>query len=414
MERRKFIKGAGWLGLLAFLQACRLTNLDRLPIAGVSTAPPPSTATPLPTFTATATLTPLPTVPPPAASATPALAEATPTSTPPGEAASPTPAPTPYPPGPPSKLGLFLPTHDPQALELIAIGKPALVKTLEFDPNFVKTIKQLSPTTIVVARLFLEQQNLDIDQAPLAQDFVAKLLPIASDAARMQFIDAWEAYNEPVADTPDKMKRLANFEAERTRMLAENGIRSVVGNFAAGHPPLELWPDFKPALEAIRQYNGYLGLHEYSAPIMQYRAGALQPPGDPDQGDEGWLTLRYRKAYRQHLIPMGFGDLPTLITECGVDGLIKPRPGPDDAEGWVDFIQTWIDNGLRNDPAGVYMDQLIWYDQNLQQDAYIKGAAIFLAGSHDKQWDTYDILGPRSRNMADLLSQYLQAHPPQA
>jgi hypothetical protein len=34
----------------------------------------------------------------------------------------------------------------------------------------------------------------------------------------MQGIDAWEAYNEPVADTPDKMKRLAEFEAERTRL----------------------------------------------------------------------------------------------------------------------------------------------------------------------------------------------------
>lgn len=415
MNRRKFIKGAGWLGLLAFLQACRLTNLERF--AGVSTAPPAPTATPLPTFTATSTVTPLPTILSPTDTATPAPTEATPTSLPPAEtttpADTPTPTATPYPPGPPSKLGLFLTNTDTKALELIAAGKPALVKTLEFDPNFVKTIKAASPTTIVVARLFLDQQNLDVDQAPLVQDFIGKLLPLASDPARMQAIDAWEAFNEPVADTPDKMKRLADFEAERTRILAENGIRSVVGNFAAGHPPLELWPDFKPALDAIRQYNGYLGLHEYSAPIMQYRAGALQPSGDPDQGDEGWLTLRYRKAYRQQLIPMGFGDIPTLITECGVDGLIKPRPGPDDAEGWVDFIETWLDNGLRDDPAGVYMDQLIWYDENLQQDNYIKGAAIFLAGTHDERWSTYDILGPRSRNMADLLKQYFQAHPPQ-
>jgi hypothetical protein len=43
---------------------------------------------------------------------------------------------------------------------------------------------------------------------------------------------------------------------------------------------------------------------------------ALQPQGDPDQGDEGWLTLRYRKAYRQQLIPLGFGDIPCLITDA--------------------------------------------------------------------------------------------------
>jgi len=38
------------------------------------------------------------------------------------------------------------------------------------------------------------------------------------------------------------MKRLADFEAERTRLLGEQGIRSVVGNFAAGHPPWNCGP----------------------------------------------------------------------------------------------------------------------------------------------------------------------------
>jgi hypothetical protein len=295
---------------------------------------------------------------------------------------------------------------------MIEKGKPALVKTLEIDGGFAKGIKQSSPTTIVVGRIVLDQLNLDADPRPLVQQYLEKILPIATDPRRMDGFDAWEAHNEPVADTVDKMKRLADFEAERTRVLAENGIRSVVGNFAGGNPPLELWPHFKPALDAIRQYNGYLGLHEYSAPVMQYRSGDLQPPGDPPQGDEGWLTLRYRKAYRQHLIPMGYGDIPTLITECGVDGLIKPRPGPEEAGGWQDFVETWLENGLRDDPPGVYMDQLIWYDQNLQQDDYIKGAAIFLAGANDPQWASYDILGPGAGRMAELLVQYLEVHPP--
>lgn len=419
MKRRHFIKGAGYVGLLALLQACRLTNLlgrDE-PVSRVSTSLP--TATSLPTFTPTASPSPLPTLadtttPTPgptgttAATTQPAL---TPTSTAtPG--VTPTPTPTPYPPGPPSKLGLFVTRFHPKVLELVEQGKPALVKTLEFDGNFVKGLKDSSPTTRIVARLTLEQQNLDIDPLPLARNFVDKLLPLATDPKRMEAIEAWEAYNEPIADTVDKMKRLADFEAERARLLAENGIRSVVGNFATGHPPLELWPHFEPALAAIAQYNGYLGLHEYSAPVMQYLSGNLQPPGDPPQGDEGWLTLRYRKAYRNHLAPMGYSNLPILMTECGVDGLIHSRPGPKDARGWLDFIDTWLENGLRDDPPGVYMDQLIWYDQNLQQDDYIKGAAIFLAGTNDKQWESYDILNPNAGRMGDLLMQYLQVHPP--
>jgi hypothetical protein len=294
----------------------------------------------------------------------------------------------------------------------VAEGKPALVKTLEIDKNFARGIKESSPATMIVGRLVLGQQNLDVDPIPLAHEFVDELLPLAGDTTRMDAFEAWEAYNEPVADTVDKMKRLADFEAERTRLLAERGLRSVVGNFGTGHPPLELWPHFEPALDAIRQYDGYLGLHEYSAPVMQYLAGNLQPPGDPSQGDEGWLTLRYRKAHRRYLAPMGYGDVPILITECGVDGLIRPRPGPTDAKGWQDFVGTWLENGLRDDPPGVYMDQLIWYDQNLQQDDYIGGSAIFLAGTNDSRWDSYDLLGPGAGHLASLLTQYLAVHPP--
>lgn len=420
------MSGAGFVSLITFLQACRLTNLlDRSPAARISTSIPTNTSTVPPSFTPTAANTPIP-------SSTLAPDTPTPTSTMPRPTAipqteipleptaepsvaptpTPTPTPTPYPPGPPSKLGLFVTQFDPKVLDLVTKGKPALVKTLEIDPGFVQGLKTASPGTLMVGRIVLGQLNLDADPIPFVQDYVNKILPLATEPNRMAAFDAWEAYNEPVADTPDKMKRLAEFEAERTRLLAENGIRSVVGNFAAGHPPLELWPNFEPALAAIRQYNGYLGLHEYSAPIMQFRAGGLQPNNDPHQGDEGWLTLRYRKAYRQYLKPMGFGNVPILITECGVDGLIHPRPGPEEARGWQDFVDMWVENGLRDDPPGVYMDQLIWYDQNLQQDEYVKGAAIFLAGTNDSQWESYDIIGHNAGRMADLLLQYLAVHPP--
>ena len=423
MKRRYFLRGAGYLSLLALLQACKITDFlggEEGPVARLSTSIPTSTPTSLPTFTPTSTHTATATAQPNSPTATnTATPESTPTETATPETGAegepldtPTPTATPYPPGPPSKLGLFLTRYEPAILEMLSIAKPALIKTLEIDANFAKGIKDASPSTLVVGRIVLGQMNLDADPIPQAQEYINKIMPIATDTTRMAAFDAWEAYNEPVADTVDKMKRLADFEAERTRILGENGIRSVVGNFAAGHPPLELWPHFKPALDAIRQYNGYLGLHEYSAPVMQYRSGALQPSGDPDQGDEGWLTLRYRKAYRQQLVPMGFGNIPTLITECGVDGLIYPRPGPEDGKGWQDFTDFWLLNGLRNDPPGVYMDQLIWYDENMQQDDYIKGSAIFLAGSNDSQWDSYDVLGSDAGNMFQLLTQYLNVHPP--
>ncbi len=403
LSRRKFLQLSSVLGSAIFLQACQNAVT---PSATLSALMPTATGTRTPRATPTtiaATDTPTPTsIAAPVSPVSP-IAEPSPI---PIEV-SPTPVPTPYPPGNPSKLGVFLTRFDSQALTLIEQGKPPLVKTLELDANFAKGIKELSPETLLIGRMRLGQMNLDADPLTLARQFVDKLLPLATDSVRMAAFDAWEAYNEPVTDTSDKMKRLADFEAERTRLLAAEGIRSVVGNFATGHPPLKLWKDFSPALAAIRQYNGYLGLHEYSAPVMQFGFGALQTDGGADQQDEGWLTGRYRKVYRQHLQPMGYGDTPLLITECGVDGLVGNRPGPANALGWRDFIPMWLENGLRNDPSGVYMDQLIWYDGELQKNDYVKGAAIFVLGA-SPGWESYDISG----RTADLLLQYLKVHPP--
>ncbi len=421
LSRRKFIVSSSVIGSAAFLQACGLlptktatyplsTSLPtkaawKTPSTAAKTAPqatavstneaasapaPTNTALPAPTNTA-----------PPAAKTEPGGEDTSPVKQP-----TPTPLPTPYPPGPPSKLGLFITRNDSQVLEVIKVGKPPLVKTLELDSNFAKGIKTFAPGTILIGRIVLNQMNLDAEPLALARQFVDTLLPVAGNAGRMPYFDAWEAYNEPIADTPDKMKRLSDFEAERTRLLAPYGIKSVVGNFATGHPPLELWPQFETALASIREFGGYLGLHEYSAPIMQYGSGALQQNNGADQGDEGWLTLRYRKVYRNYLTPMGYGNIPLLITECGVDGLVGGRPGPPEARGWKDFIDTWLVSGLRDDPPGVYMDQLIWYDKELRQDNYVKGAAIFVAGA-SPGWESYDILG----RTADLLQQYLEVHP---
>lgn len=416
LKRRHFLTGAGAIALLATLEACGLSRIasESGPTITSSTSiPTPSStvsATRRPGVTSTHTGTPLPTATEGVTRTKDVTRTPTSTLTPtPDESPTPTPTPTPtpYPPGPPSKLGLFVTRAEGQINTCIQVGKPALIKTLNLDPNMARFIKEQSPTTIVVGRIVLGQLDLDADPIPLAHEAAGKLLEVALEPTRFEYYDAWEAYNEPVADTPDKMKRLADFEAERTRLLGEQGIRSVVGNFAAGHPPLELWEYFTPALDAARRYGGYLGLHEYSAPIMQWGFGSLQSTPGVDEGDEGWLTMRYRKAYRHYLGPMGYGDTPLLITECGVDGTVTDRPGPPEAKGWRDFEDYWISNGLREDTPGVYMDQLIWYDGELHKDDYVKGAAIFSAGA-SQGWESFEILG----RTLELLTQWMEAHPP--
>jgi hypothetical protein len=203
------------------------------------------------------------------------------------------------------------------------------------------------------------------------------------------------------------MAGLAIFEAERTRLLAAENVRSCVGNFSTGQPGLDLWPAFYPALQAVLDHDGFLGLHEYAAPYLWFGSGRHQLDPTGDEGDEGWLTLRYRKVYRNYLHPAGL-DVPLVITEAGIDGQVANRPGPP-GRGWKDFAAYWIDQGqVGTISEGFYVEQLAWYDQELQSDDYVLGAAIFtLAGPQG--WETFEVQGP----VAGILRQYLSVHPPQ-
>ena len=331
----------------------------------------------------------------------------TPTKTPEPPTPTPTPVATPFPPGPPSKLGLFVARNHPQVFEVLATQGATVVKTLELDRNFAAQIKSTAPNTKLIGRLDLPQIDLPtLDPLPAAAAFVEQLLPIADDAQRRSTFDGWEAYNEPIAGNADEMKRLADFEAERTRLLAGYGVRSVIGNFGTGQPPLELWESFLPAVQAAQENDGWLGLHEYSAPTMYYlttRENQGRYPG-VEPGDSGWLTLRYRQVYNQILIPRGL-KIPLVMTELGVDGLVSERPGPPDARGWQDFQQYWADSGYGLWGPGAYVEQLVWYDEAMRQDDYVLGGCIY-AMAASAGWHSYDIQGAA----AAVLQQYLSVH----
>ena len=319
--------------------------------------------------------------------------------------ATPTPPPTPFPAGPPTKLGLFVAWYHPQIMDLISTRNVAVLKTLEFDANFLSEVKARSPETIIVGWMTLDQLDLNReDMKAEARRAVERVLPIALDGSRAGLVDAWEGFNEPVAGDEEQMRKLGELEAERARLLAENGLRAVVGNFGAGQPPLEWWPAFRPALEATQAYGGYLGLHEYSAPTLWFNTNRPDLDFRADPADEGWLTLRYRKVYRQHLIPWGL-RLPLLITECGVDGLVGDRPGPP-GMGWMDFAGHWAELGMGWDAPGNYVEQLAWYDSQLQLDDYVEGATIFAMTAFE-EWGSYQLLG----DAAMILQQYLSVHP---
>jgi hypothetical protein len=410
MNRRTFLKLLSGAGAAALAASCQPRTP---PMTPTPTRTPRVALSPLqPTGTPTATGTATPTVVTTATATSTATVTGTATLTPtpsltPTPTNTPTPTASPFPPGPPTKLGLFVTRNDPKIFDLLRTGNVALVKTMEYDSNFALEIKQNGPNTLLVGRIDLPQLDLGslVDPAGAAQAFVNQLLPIATEPRRMQTFTAWESYNEPTPSDPEQMARLAQFEAHRTRLLAAAGIRSVIGNFGTGTPPLEWWPQFRPAIEAALQHDGFLGLHEYSAPTMQF--GTPQDPlgWGTDPAQEGWLTLRYRKVYRGYLEPNRL-VLPLLLTEVGIDGLVANRPGPQ-GMGWRDFGHYWDELGMGTDTPGNYVEQLAWYDRQLQQDDYVKGAAIFAAAA-SPGWETYEVLG----ETFEFLRQYLSVHPP--
>lgn len=340
---------------------------------------------------------------------TPTPPKATDTPTPEPPTPTPTPVATPFPPGPPSKLGMHVERNIPELFDLLATGGMTAVTTLELDRNFARQIKETSPSTVLIGRITVPQPDLaSLEPFSAAQAFVNQLLPYADDPDRRPWFDAWISYNEPVANNAEEMKRLADFEAERTRLLGDRGIRSIIANFGTGQPPLELWEHFLPAVQVAKQYDGWLGLHEYSAPTIYYlstREDQGRYPGvGPD--DFGWLTLRYRQVYNQFLNPAGLA-LPLVFTEMGVDGLVANRPGPPDARGWQDFQGFWAENGYGLWGPGAYVEQLAWFDAAMQQNDYVIGACIYGMGT-SAQWRTYDLHGPA----AAVLEQYLSVHAP--
>ena len=241
-------------------------------------------------------------------------------------------------------------------------------------------------------------------------------------------IRVWEGPRAPAsgsADEPASMRAMqwyAAFEAERLRRLADLDLRGVVGNFGAGAPDLPLWVAFFPALYAAQELQGYLGLHEYSSPWMWWLTGKYQAgncDGEdylPGEEDTGWLTLRYRKAYRDYLAPNGLGDLPLVITECGLDSVSPVCPGYTSGpwrthldfwqaqDGAHDPIDYW--RGPERDAERYYAEQLMWYDREVQQDVWVVGAAIFTVGANAAQQRPFDIASSR---IAQFVAQSIRA-----
>jgi len=246
---------------------------------------------------------------------------------------------------------------------VITVGRPLIVKTMDHDASFWQGIKNAYPEVFLVGRIWN-------DDYPLS-DPIETANRVANDILGnpcRNIYDAWEGLNErPV----EELDALCRFEIHLAAILHANGLKYVGFSWSEGVPDFPHWQDGR--VQAACRAVDYIGVHEYNAPRMDTQvtvglSGQL----------EGWHLLRYRKWYK--LLPKDCKQ-PLIISECGIDGK-QSEYYEGGKTGWKDFT-----NALD------YVNQLIWYARELEKDTYVLGATIFNWGTLSDEWVPYDLGG---------------------
>ncbi len=284
----------------------------------------------------------------------------------------------------PTKLSLHVTRESPAALDFIRRAQPPILR-LNDAFGMAAEVKGASPRTRIVGRARLDRQHEvgEGDPAQRAREWIESQKRVY---LRHPEVDFWEGWSEPTVDSPQRMAWYADFEAERVRLLASLGRKACLGNFASGQPrDLTLWPYFFPALREGKKHGAVLGLHEFTASRIDSLPGKekVQPKGEADR-----IPCRYRKVYRTYLHPAYLG-IPLVITEASIDRAAV-------AEAHAQRRPT--DEDLR---------QLAWYDERLQEDSYVWGAAISQARMAGKGRESF--LG--EGDLVNLLAEYAQERP---
>lgn len=308
-----------------------------------------------------------------------------------------------------SKLGLVIrETVDTQVSDFLLTCKPAFVRFVD-DFSLAGTFRERSPQSILVGHIASAptgEQNPQI----AAQNWVKVNL---STCLAHPEIDYWEGLEHPRVDSVASVEWFSQMEVERVQLLANHGLGACIGNFSTGSPELDpRWHAFLPAVRAALDHQGILGLQELTAPFLQFAFGPFQAHPDKDQHDEGWLTGRYRKVWRQFLKPQNL-RIPIAITALGIDGSVLAgapwRPAGHIQEGgWQAFRDWWQEKGSE-DPEQYFLEQLAWYDNEICQDDFVVGAGVFFVGKDAGSFGlTHHLLG----RLGDHISRAGATYPP--
>lgn len=278
-----------------------------------------------------------------------------------------------------NKLGFHVNGVSDDVFDAIIKVRPPVIKTLHHDVSFWRRVKEALPDTFLIGRLYEENQQFFPNADVRGRAFADKVLGL--EINQYGLIDAWESYNECLAPIGDvgQYDALDRFQAAFGQRIKEAGLEPVAMNFGTGQYLGEDWVQFFP--RTLDLYT-YLGFHEYDWPDMW----RLHEEGVAVGNGGMWLVLRYRRIMEK--VRETHGNKHTVvITECGMTQAVYP--GLPDV-GWRSELTEER-----------YWESLQWYNNELDADDYVLGAAIFVVGALSP-WQSFESLGGIIDRIASL------------
>lgn len=331
----------------------------------------------------------------------------------------------------PSKLGFHFDVVMHQDWEAaLSACQPAVVKMIH-SVEVIQRLYEKLPNTTFIMRHWQVGDDFSrfggpSDPKGKAREWIDAMRPIMSQLPRERVY--WESFNEPNSVS----QPYGIFEAERQRLMAGEGFKACIGNFAVGNPqiqgPGDEWPYLYEALEVAHEQGNILGLHEYGGLFMamwygtenlnqkwEAQIGAGQKPRIdlyPEAYDEGWLFGRYRKVWNQHLRPRGYTNVRIAITECGLDiagttgAALLTHHSIGSFRGLGAAWSEIFPEHYTQSEDRFFVDQLVWADRQMQRDPYVIGATVYTWGTANAaQWAGFDITGP----VSEMLVEHIKA-----
>ncbi len=177
-------------------------------------------------------------------------------------------------------------------------------------------------------------------------------------------IDVWETFNEFSAHWGWQ----ADFFIALMDRVEPDGFRLGLYAASTGNPPESAYPDIARACRRAKAHGGHvLTLHEY---------GGVGTDVATLRGTQPFHALRYRRLYET--LRAENADCPLVITECGQNG-------------GAEFIGV-----------DAFIEDLAWYDGELMNDGYVRGAAAWTLGN----WANANF-----QEALPALAEYIITHP---